>query len=373
MMLVFVSLCIRPTNAQTLTTEFVDAGYTLLDLGTITDVPANYGGLTIRADEPNTLYIGGAANQASGAVYTVPLIRDAVTNSITGFAGPGTHFVDAPNNDGGLTFTPSGTLLFTQYPINAMGQILPDQSYVSTGLSVLNIGSSVGSHAFVPVGYPGAGGLIIASYNQWLLYQVPYSVDGTGLYTFSTPAAQVDVTGTASGPEGVAYIPIGSAAFPAPSMVISAYGLGKVVVFEVGANGLPITSTARDLVIGLTGAEGAWIDPVTGDFLFSTFGGVSRVVKVSGFEQPTAILERSAPEAFSLFPNPSNGLVQLAFSEAGGLAEVDVIDPRGAVVLQRTLANGQLHTLDLSGHAAGLYSIRVVRDGMVQVERVVLE
>lgn len=36
----------------------------------------------------------------------------------------------------------------------------------------------------------------------------------------------------------------------------------------------------------LTGAEGAAIDPVTGDFMFSTFGGGSRVVVVSGFAAP---------------------------------------------------------------------------------------
>jgi hypothetical protein len=368
----FIGLGMTPVQAQTLTQEFVDAGYTLLDLGSITGVPTNYGGLTIRAEEPNTLYIGGAANQGSGAIYAVPLIRDGVTNSITGFAGPATHFVDAPSNDGGLTFTPGGTILFTQYPTNAMGQVLPDQSYVSTDLSALGVGSSVGSHAFVPNGYPGAGSLIVASYSAWVLYNVPFSVAGNGLYSFSAPTAQVSVSGTASGPEGVAYVPLGSTAFPNPSMVVSAYGLGKVVAFEVDPDGLPVTSTARDMVTGLTGAEGAWIDPVTGDFLFSTFGGDNRVVRISGFELPTAIPERSA-ETFTLFPNPTDGLLQLAFMEDGGAALVEVIDPRGAVVLQRTLAPGPLHTFDLSGHAAGLYSVRVVRDGVVRTQRIVLQ
>jgi hypothetical protein len=66
---------------------------------------------------------------------------------------------------------------------------------------------------------------------------------------------------------------LGRLAFPNLSMGISSYSTGKVVVLEVGSQGLPDIATARDMVVGLTGAEGALIDPVTGDFLFSTFGG----------------------------------------------------------------------------------------------------
>ena len=34
---------------------------------------------------------------------------------------------------------------------------------------------------------------------------------------------------------------------------------------------------------GLTGAEGAVIDPLTGDFIFSTFGGGNEIDVISGF------------------------------------------------------------------------------------------
>jgi hypothetical protein len=43
------------------------------------------------------------------------------------------------------------------------------------------------------------------------------------------------------------------------------------------------------MVTGLTGAEGALIDPVTGDFLFSTFGGGNKIIRISGFVVPSAI------------------------------------------------------------------------------------
>ena len=53
-------------GAQSLTPEFEAAGYTLTDLGSIENLPAQYGGLTIRPAEPNMLYIGGNANISSG-------------------------------------------------------------------------------------------------------------------------------------------------------------------------------------------------------------------------------------------------------------------------------------------------------------------
>jgi hypothetical protein len=61
-----------------------------------------------------------------------------------------------------------------------------------------------------------------------------------------------------------------------------------VTAFEVDANGDPRPDTRTVFVDGLSGAEGAVIDPVTGDFLFSTFGGSNRVIRVQGFVPPTA-------------------------------------------------------------------------------------
>src|SRR5687768_18005892 len=50
----------------------------------------------------NTLIIGGTANEAPGALYSVPLVRDAFGH-ITGFGGAASFYADAAFNDGGLT------------------------------------------------------------------------------------------------------------------------------------------------------------------------------------------------------------------------------------------------------------------------------
>ena len=359
--------------SQTLTAEFETAGYTLTDLGSITDLPSQYGGLTIRPEDPNTLYIGGSANLSSGALYTVSLVRDPENQHITGFGGPAILFVDAPNIDGGVYFAPNGTLLFTRYNMNGLGQILPDNTYVSTALTQYGVSSSVGSLAIVPPGYPGAGNLIFSSYNASILYNVPYTIDASGQYILSNQTAQEDVYATAYGPEGIAYIPAGSLAFPNLSMAISSYSSGKVVVFEVGPDGLPNTATARDMVIGLTGAEGALIDPLTGDFLFSTFGGGNKVVRISGFETPSSVNNhlKKDPDLFKLYPNPTDGLIRLEFGKARSDGTLEISNMIGESILKREFSGHSPYELDLSSLPNGIYIIQVQFDGVYGVQRFV--
>ena len=368
----FISACLTGYS-QALTTEFQNAGYTLLDLGSIDQLPSRYGGLTIRPDQPNTLYIGGYANEGQGNIYTVGLVRDAVTHHVTGFDGAASLFVAAPNNDGGIFFAPNGTLLFTRYSMNHLGQVLPDNSYVTTPLTDFGIASSVGSIILVPAGYPGAGNLIVASYNGAILYNVPYTIDGSGLYILSNKAAEVSVVGVANGPEGIAYIPAGSLAFPNLSMAVSSYGDGNVMVFEVGADGLPIVSTARQMVTGLTGAEGALIDPVTGDFLFSTFGGGDKVIRISGFEAPSAIGDKPAGlhAGFTLTPNPTEGPVKIEIAESGDEGCYEIYNTLGERVNYQVFSGDGIYEFDLSDQPDGMYIVRVQNGETVMSRKIV--
>ena len=77
--------------------------------------------------------------------------------------------------------------------------------------------------------------------------------------------------------------------------------------------------------------------------------------------------------AIMLHPNPTNGPVQLHLNASVTDAHVTLLDALGAVTMDLTLAGGATHVIDLSGHAAGSYSIRVVHDGRVQVMRLVRE
>jgi hypothetical protein len=269
--------------AQSIAPPF-DANYTLVNLGSAVGVPASYGGLVIRPQEPNALYLMGAANGGAGALYRVALERDS-SGHIVGWGCSETVYVSsAPNNDGGIAFLPSGAVIYTLYPSNYVGQILPGDTAPSvyTDLTALGIAGSVGSLAFVPAGLPGAGRLKIASYNTGYWYDTSYTTNPDGTITLTGVGPLVNIGG---GPEGIAFVPAGNPGFAVNSIVVSEYSTGTVVAYESTGTGDPDPTTRRPFVVGLSGAEGAAIDPLTGDFLFSTFGGSNRVYRVSGFTE----------------------------------------------------------------------------------------
>lgn len=269
-------------TAQTIEPPF-DARYSVDDLGPPPGVPARLGGLTLRAGDPNTLLIGGEANSASGALYAVRVTRNA-EGHITGFRGTASRFADAPFNDGGVTYGPGGALFLARWPNNELGQIRPGSTTTDKviDMSALGVESSLSALAFVPTGFPGAGRMKLSSYSGGAWYDAGVAPDGTGTFDL-VGVTEVPASRLPGGPEGYVYVPAGSANFPRPSMLVAEYQAGNVAAYELDANGNPKISTRRTFISGLSGAEGAFIDPVTNDFIFSTFGGGDHVVAVRGF------------------------------------------------------------------------------------------
>lgn len=278
--LVVATIVGTPADAQVIAPEFA-ADYTLFDLGGPEGVPGPLGGLTLLAGDANTLLIGGDANNGDGAIYSIGLIRD-MDGHITGFDGPATLYSTAPFIDGGLAYGPDGVLLYTAFPTNELGQIKPGSSTPDKVLNLTDLGinASVGTLGFVPPGFPGAGDLHIASYSTSDYYSATLTPDGMGTFDLTDVVLETTVTG---GPEGLLWVPAGSPVFTGPSMLICEWGVGMVSAYDLDANGIPDLSTRRDFITGLSGAEGAFLDPLTGDFLFSTFGGGDRVLVVRGF------------------------------------------------------------------------------------------
>lgn len=274
--------------------------YALTSLGTPTGVPSPLGGLTVELGSPNNLLIGGNANNNAANIYRIGLNRDA-NNHITGFTGNASFFADAfgpPNSggiDGGLAYGPGGVLFYTAYPTNGVGQIKPG-STAPDRLEQLPAGftSSVGTLQFIPAGFTNAGQVVIMSYSGGQWYRANVTPDGNGTYSISSPVSMVNIGG---GPEGVIFVPPGSALFDSPSILVAQFGLGRISSYELDANGDPIVASRRTFISGLSGAEGAALDPLTNDFLFSTFNGGNQVIRVSGFAAPAAVPE---PSTFAL-------------------------------------------------------------------------
>ena len=303
-----LSLGMGTAHAAVLSSGF-DSSYTLNNLGSA-GVPTDYGGITFK--DANTLLLGGAINGSSGAIYSVPLTRSGTNNSITSFGTP-TLFATAPNIDGGLAFGPGGVLFYTGFPNNVIGQIKPgstspDKVINLSNLTPNSVVSSVGSLAFVPLGFSGADNFKIASYNGGTFYSASLVADGLGTFDIQNVSLPLTISNQ-NEPEGIAYVAAGNSLFASNSLLLSEYDAGRVSAFTVDSNGDPIVGSRQDFITGLTGAEGATIDPVTGDFLFSSFVGVdNQIFQVQGFRSTTA---QSVPEPFTIIGTLVGGTAAL--------------------------------------------------------------
>lgn len=257
--------------------------YAIVDLGPVPGVPTSYGGLLVAPGDTGVLLIGGQAASADAAIYAAVLTR-APDGVIIGFSGVASYFLAAPGVtggiDGGLDVGPGDVLFYTTYGDNQIGQIGPG----STGpdrlvdLTSLGVATSTGALRFVPTDFPGAGRLKIASFDAGLWYDATVAPDGNGTFDIAVSPNPVNLGG---GLEGIAYVKGGTPGFSTDSVLVCDYTSGQVTAYEIDGNGDPIPASTRVFIGELAGAEGATVDPVTGDFLFSTFGGGDRVLRVS--------------------------------------------------------------------------------------------
>src|SRR5271166_1204632 len=210
--------------AQTVA-PFYSTAYSVANLGSVTGVPTNYGGLTFKAGDPNTILLGGSANSGSGLFYSVPVTRGAGNHIVS--LGTATALGFGVNNDGGIAYGPGGVLFYSQYPVNQVGEVKPgsNSDNKTVALTPLGIASSTGALNFVPAGYGGAGQFKISSWSGGQFYSVSLAADGSGTYNLTAATLEVTLPG---GPEGFAYVPKGSPLFPSQSMLVSEYSGGSV-------------------------------------------------------------------------------------------------------------------------------------------------
>jgi len=318
-----------PGLAQTIDPYYA-ASYNIRGLGPVQDLPGRYGGLTFKAGDPNTLLIGGDANADSAKIYQIAVVRGA-NGHITGFSGSAAYFADAaglPGQgggiDGGLIYGPGNVLFYASYDDNSIGQIKPGQSSVAkqTDLSTIGVEGSTGSLVIVPPGMPGAGRLKILSYKASTWYDTALSPDGSGTYNLAPVSASVQLD-MSLGLEGAFYVGAGNPKFPNPSVLVSDYSGSRIVSFEVNGNGDPLPDTQRDFATDLSGVEGAAVDPLTGDFVFSTFnGGEVYVVGGFGVAKPTVAI--TAPADNDTFAAPASFSIYADAAQTGGaISRVD--------------------------------------------------
>ncbi|QGY45234.1 T9SS type A sorting domain-containing protein [Maribellus comscasis] len=95
-------------------------------------------------------------------------------------------------------------------------------------------------------------------------------------------------------------------------------------------------------------------------------------VCVAGY--PTAIgdLEVAGPE-IQMYPNPTNGQVNLEMSSGIHAVDIAVVDIAGRVVLQKQYSASERIVFDMSGKVAGMYFVNMKIDGERVVKKLIVD
>lgn len=97
------------------------------------------------------------------------------------------------------------------------------------------------------------------------------------------------------------------------------------------------------------------------DYAHGSVAHLFEICVTEGSGNNVGVMENDGAEAWSIYPNPSEGLFNLNYTGANAAGNIEVIDVTGRVVYaERTqLANGTTRSIDLKGLSAGTYTVRL--------------
>lgn len=270
--------------------------YSVYVLGAVPGVPNPLGGIVVSAGDPNTLLVAGASERSDGAIYAIGVTRDACQH-IVGFTGTASIVATTPFVDANLVYGPADLLVYTEWPQFQLAQLSPGATAPSRETDLRTLGieqvgdQGPGGIGFVPAGLTGAGTLRLVTWPAGHWYTVGATLSG-GLYTIDSLTETATLT---NNPGGFAYVPAGSPGFPAQSLIVAEWNQGgrdldRVAVYEVDGEGDPVPATRREFFTRFPRPWGAYFEPLTGDYLFLTWGdGNDRVYIVQGFVPPLPV------------------------------------------------------------------------------------
>lgn len=108
-----------------------------------------------------------------------------------------------------------------------------------------------------------------------------------------------------------------------------------------------------------------------------TAGGTLNATKTDLLDvSSSASISNLTPAKFdmSIYPNPSNGIVNVEISNASlSRATISIVDVSGRVVYNQTNVSGTNTGLDLTGLKAGIYFVSVVNNGEIATQKIIIE
>jgi hypothetical protein len=268
--------------------------YTAYELGPVPGVPEPLGGCTVLFSDPDTLLIAGASEDPNGAIYSIGVEREACGH-IVGFVGTATLVAQTPYVDANLVYDANDLMFYTGWPVFELDQMLPGTAGPAVTTDLIAVGVDAtgdqgpGGIGLVPSPLAAAGELRIVTWPAGRWYHVGLSPNGP---VYDVDSATMTTT-LPNNPGGFAYVPAGSPGFPNQSLIVAEWRLSspdddKVATYEVDDQGDPIPATRKDFFSTFPRPWGAYFEPVTGDYIFLTWGeaGTDRVYIVQGFAPP---------------------------------------------------------------------------------------
>lgn len=266
--------------------------YTAYDLGPPPGIPDPLGGTTVLISDQNTLLIGGGSENATGAIYSIGVTRDAC-HHIVGWNGTATVVATTPYVDANLVYVNHDLLLYTEWPEYKIAELAgaattPSSETDLTALGIVTTGDEgPGGLGIVPPGLAAAGEVRIVTWPAGNWYHVAT--------TSAPPTLAINSIATTTAvpnqPGGFAYVPAGSPGFSTQAIIMAEWGsTNQVAVYDVDASGDPMAGTRRPFFSMFPMPWGAYFEPVTGDYLFLSWGtGDDHVYLVTGFVPPPVI------------------------------------------------------------------------------------
>ncbi|WP_066756276.1 MbnP family protein [Crocinitomix algicola] len=155
------------------------------------------------------------------------------------------------------------------------------------------------------------------------------------------------------------------------------HGLGNENYFEVESD-VEVTDEAGSLVMSLNGNYAAGLNDISltgGTISHGSTGEAKKVLenwRDVVFGLYTVGLEEENALSWSLFPNPSNGQIQLNFADVEKVKTINILNPLGELVQTTSVTNTQMNIELLN---AGVYIVAVLnQEGeTVATERVIIK
>lgn len=182
--------------------------------------------------------------------------------------------------------------------------------------------------------------------------------------------------GWTAGYRFIAYEGVGGVGF---SQMFQMHGLGNENYFQVTSE-VDVEEVGGSLVMNINGNYAAGlndIDLAAGTISHGTTGAAKKVLEnwrdlVFGLYY-VGIEETATHVNWSVFPNPSNGMVTVQFDEKTAIHHLQIVNPLGEIV--QTIATNNQQKFDLNLSQSGVYFIIALNDvgETIATERVLIK